>query len=48
MKCFQDITAAELDTLLPAILQSSLGFDPTGDRVCIRFHVISARREGEL
>ena len=25
-------TAAELDALLPAILQSSLGFDPTGDR----------------
>ena len=24
--------AAELDTLLPAILQSSLHFDPTGDR----------------
>ena len=24
--------AAELDALLPAILQSSLGFDPTGDR----------------
>jgi len=25
-------TAAELDALLPAILPSSLGFDPTGDR----------------
>jgi len=25
-------TAAELNALLPAILQSSLGFDPAGDR----------------
>ncbi|MGA9452745.1 MAG: hypothetical protein WBW41_15535 [Verrucomicrobiia bacterium] len=25
-------TIVELDALLPAILQSSLGFDPTGDR----------------
>jgi hypothetical protein len=25
-------TAAELDALLPAILHSSPGFDPTGDR----------------
>jgi hypothetical protein len=25
-------TAAELDALLPALLQSSPGFDPTGDR----------------
>jgi hypothetical protein len=25
-------TAAELDASLPAILQSSPGFDPTGDR----------------
>ena len=28
----QTETAAELDALLPAILQSSLGFDPTGNR----------------
>jgi hypothetical protein len=25
---------AELDALLPAILQSSPGFDPTGGRTC--------------
>jgi hypothetical protein len=32
MKRLQAKTAAELDALLSAILQSSLGFDPTGDR----------------
>jgi hypothetical protein len=32
LKRLQAETAAELDALLPAILQSSLGFDPTGNR----------------
>jgi hypothetical protein len=32
LKYFQSETAAKLDALLPAILQSSLGFDPAGDR----------------
>jgi hypothetical protein len=32
LKRLQAKTAAELDALLPAILQSSPGFDPTGDR----------------
>jgi hypothetical protein len=41
-------TAAELDALLPAILQSSLGFDPAGNRAFIRLHPISAGQEGEL
>jgi hypothetical protein len=31
-----------------AILQSSLGFDPAGDRAFIRLHPISAGQEGEL
>jgi hypothetical protein len=32
LKRLQAETAAELDALLPAILQSSLGFNPTGNR----------------
>ncbi len=32
LKRLQAETAAELDALLPAILQSSPGFDPTGNR----------------
>ena len=32
MKRLQAKTAAELDALPPAILQSSPGFDPTGER----------------
>jgi hypothetical protein len=50
--------AAELDafppsprlrwTGLPAILQSSPGFHPTGDHAFIRLHPISAGQEGEL
>ena len=48
LKRLQSETAAELDALLPAILQSSLGFDPTGDRAFIRLHPISAGQEGEL
>ncbi len=32
MKRLQAGTAAGLDALLPAILRSLLGFDPTGDR----------------
>ena len=32
LKRLQADTAAELDALLPAILQSSPGFDSTGDR----------------
>ena len=31
LKSLQAETATELDALLPAILPSSLGFDPTGD-----------------
>jgi len=40
--------ATKLGALLPAILQSSPGFDPTGDRAIIRLHPISAGQEGEL
>jgi hypothetical protein len=32
-------TAAELDALLTVILQSSPGFDPTGDRTFKRSHL---------
>ena len=32
LKRLQADTAAQLDALLPAILQSSPSFDPTGDR----------------
>jgi hypothetical protein len=32
LKRLQAETTAELDVSLPAILQSSPGFDPTGDR----------------
>jgi hypothetical protein len=48
LKYFQSETAAKLDALLPAILQSSPGFDPTGGRAFIRLHPISAGQEGEL
>ena len=42
MKHLKTPTYADLDALLSAILQSSLGFDPTGDRAFIHLHGISA------